>query len=443
MNYKKHFLPLLVMVPALLASCGSGGNTTSSATSAQPVINDLKDMVDYLAKNHNFTLDIEIYGEDGSTIEEYSRYYTNEYVYDENAALGWGYAKVGNKYAELAPVEDAPRIGYEVVGKTALYDGSFLTFSDFGSDLVSGSNDIALTTKKSRLLFLNIFDLSADVFTSIVYSSITYNNGVLYGSIGTTTNYEASFYVREVGTTSNPEVEAIIKDGKPYENDIIENQVYDMFMENNYQRNCYEDGVYIGAEHFLPRYFYGEYTDEYKAATGAYSYGLIGLNNVKLSTTIKEGLVKDTTYNGSYYFSIHNFAVNIVTTNPYNVNPDVTSRDVYNYPSNMILWNKLYAFDHYDDGEQVEFVTPRVDFAVDFAKNFQVYNTLIENGCTPSSLKLICKDLDGANTTVSFILGYTFKGSEYYAEYEFSNFGTADKIEVTATLDKIDKYNVN
>lgn len=427
---KKKIVSLLVLIP-LLSMTGCGENTVSSErTSAKDGsdIHDLYSAFTALAKAKNYQVNIEVSSESGSAPYSYNVTYTDRYVYCDKSGAEWGYALSSQGAYRVDTVSTgfvASELLFDETGTSysdLIGSGLFASFADFVSDGFTNSDqNLVIKNKKNQLAALKFVGLSTSDFFDLtsVEASI--------GSKGLLSSFYLDVTVAKVlrhvtvsafGDAKLAALDSFVASAAPFEAPVNLAMARVLFKAKNYSRSVidYSDNLTNdGTEHFLPDYYYGDYNAN-GAKQGAASAGWMGINHKKY---------KGEDLYGTYLFSLTSSGVSLNTTGVYNVSPDISSKGNVNYPSNLVLWERLELANQ--NGDENHYQDNDYATLVDFCSNYQLTTSLSAINASPTRLAIQMANMGAKNQTVTFKLYYQVSGSdENYVIFPMFDFGRSN-----------------
>lgn len=438
---KNYSMLVLAALASSLAACAPTSSTSSVTSSVPEVLqaSDIQSAFSVLQKAQNYELSVELTKTNlGDTY--YSLVdFTPKYIFGGTESVQSGYV-LGSKGAYRITLSGTTLLPSEILSHDdgTAYDsiwgnGFFSSFADFDqAEFVAGETSHVVTNKLNKLAALKLAGLPVSDFVSLDSVTATMESSKL-DTLKVDVKMAHKTYTISVlaaGTASNATVDKFLSDGGKeltISNDWLTARGY--FKDNNYTRNVlsYDDNTTtFGEEYFLPTYFFGNYNTEGQKQ-GAFSEGLLG---------IKHKTYKGTDLYGSYLFylsgtSLDTASVTLVTTGVYNQSPDVSSRYVYNYPSNLKLWSML---EFVKSKSENVYVTTNTTILDDFATNYQISSALTEAGLKPVRLETTFENIDDQGAAkVTFRFYYGDGAEENYATYPMYNFGTSN-------LKAVDKF---
>ncbi len=422
---------LLALPVLLLASCGDGEGSASSSQGGsgfdptQPVAG-VKEALALLSEARNYTAYVQLSSTTGGVGMYYCDYFTEDYFFSDEYEDEHGYASSSEGIYPLAMRMDEEGSGKIVGGELSgaegdLYSsGLFPTVADIdSSSWEEGLQSLDLSGDKlAKITLLELFGFEPDRLLDIDSASIDLLEGgdsLLDLSIQITmglTRYEMSF--DEFGSTAYEPVESFLAEGGSAL--VLDERLSfakEGFLAENFIRDVinYVSGESQGTERYTPHYFYGSYTGD----AALYSGGYMGIRNKEYQGKV---------LNGTYMFIVDGVTVTPMFQGAYNNDPDITSPNVFNYPGNMDLWNRLELFGEEGEGAYVTYDSALI---ADFISNNQAASFLSEISAEPVSLSIAITDPAAeANTVVTFSLDYESPYGDGSCVYPFTSFGTAN-----------------
>lgn len=469
MKKKACLIPLAL--GALLVSCGGGNSSTSvsssfpsssgnsssssSSSSVSDKVGSVYEAVSLLSKSNNYRVETEAVSTERDYT--YNNYFTKSYTYCDYSGGEEGYAYEEGKLFRFNLYKKefiASESFTDDEGKdySGLYESSlFTSLSSLPLKAFEGSSDkeITVTNKECRLKMLSFLGLSASNYTKIDSLRFSLPGDSINGfyitlTLSTDTVYYSS--IADFGSCSNSKVaEWLIEDGRAMTPDPLLSLAKKSFATDNYTSPSYSTNPYedtdtpIGAQYFLPDYYYGNYTT---SSLSIYSKGYLSIPN-----TTFQGHQLD----GAYLFMLNSTltAFNTLALAQPAFTTNISSmRDIMNYPSKLAMWDHNLQFFEEDDsytsiGYDDGFTTKDGLILNDFVTNFQVAN-LIPEGATsayPTSLSIAIKDGNDpdklSDNKVDFFLALTIDGVAYKLRFGFENFTTSNIAVVDETLKTI------
>lgn len=417
-------LLILSLAALSLASCGGSGSSGASIDAT-----NLNSAISTYQTNGTYKLSVD------STVSSFASFeivYTSSYVYADQDGSEWGYVEGGSGVFRISYDLDNSTLRSSELLKDAsgaVYDsiyghGLFPSLLDLKTPNFETSLQQKITDKLDRLALLQIAGFATGDYASCsdFYASITQNDpdSLSFSFVKSKQTYTIT--ASAAGQASSSLVESYLKENKdPFTPSLVLEELRELFKDNNFNRDVIDLGdhsVSYGTEHYLPKYFYGDY-NETGAANGAFSQGYLSLNHQKI-----KGDTSNTSYYGTYLFSIQNNAINLFTTGAYSTSPDITGEYVLNYPSNLKLWDYLEYAEL--DGEEGSYSLSREDLLWDFAKNNQIDDDFTSGDYSPTKLQFTISDSGNSNEKVTFEIFYNGTGGKGSCVFTFMDFGGAD-----------------
>ncbi len=407
------FLPLILV--ASMFGC-------SLNNSEQLDYSSLKSVLKFINTHNNYTIEQEnkkliIYEEDSyyykDDVEEFGYIECNDGIYRLD--------KIEDSYAGSKLLKDKNDEAYK-----KLYSQTDLVYSfkdiDFDFENFDNQQDkYVLSTKKNIMNYLNIMGEDLSMIPLVVNITFTLVDENVKMELLNRDGSLTYSYIKDINKSENAIIDAYKEDGTYYVNSNDENRIIELFSGFNYKRVCLDvDNVTpIGYEWYNPRYFYGEWEDEYyqQHVGEIYEIGVIGFSKLQYQNYYLDG---------SYYFNYDEKKqeVSVITTQPINTNPDVTK--VYNYPTYMSLFEKFHLF-KVDENYENTIYTNDYNLMNEFCVNFQIAEVLNENNCSLESLEIAYEmnELD-KECMVWFNLYYEYNNMIGAFSYPFTEFGNAN-----------------
>lgn len=442
-----------LLLGSLLVSCGGG--TTSSATSLSGEVNSVYEALSLLSKSHNYRVETEAQSKERDYF--YNNYFTSEYTYCDYSTDEEGYAyKEGKLFrfnlykksfiASESFVDDSKN---EYSGLYA--SDLFTSLSTFPLKVFESNQEKALdvTNKECRLQYLSFLCLSSTNYINIKSMTFTLPGDTIdgfYVSMVLTTGISYYSTINDFSKCSNSKVEEwLLEDGRASTPDPLLTLAKESFATDNYTSPSYSTNPYvdtdtpIGAQYFLPDYYYGNYTT---SDLSIYSKGYLSIPN-----TVYQGHNLD----GAYLFMMNSTLTQITTlalAQPAFTTNISSMRDIMNYPSKLAMWeHNLQFFEENDDlaseGYDNAFTTEDGLIMNDFVTNFQVANMLPEGAkeAYANSLSIAIKDGNDpdkmSDNEVDFYLALAVDGVSYNLRFGFKNFTVSNIAVVDAALKTI------
>lgn len=429
---------IVVFGALLLSSCGqvavSSTETSKASDSASPsassvdlACSDLRTALSKLRGIRNYSLNISA----SNSRVTYNRYYTENYVYEDKTDAELGYVCADEGVFRISKLDE------EFVGSELLKDksgavytdlwssGLFRSFADFKDEFASGVTSGKMTSKINILYLLSILDYSGSDYPSVssVKVSIADSLNTLEFQLFMASSYSVTCLVQDVGNTTATEVVDYLKNGGQAltpDGNLL--KARDLFKTNNYNRDVldFSTNASVGTEHFMPTYFYGDYT-------AAASWGLLGIKNKTISGSVSTSAGTSQvsyTLNGAYYFVISGGAVSPHFADVYNASWDIPSKDVYNYPSNLLIWSCFERLKTVGVDRAYQVVDKNL--LADFVNNYQLGTIISEAGASVVSLDIVMKDMSYASAQVTFNLNYVLSGAMSTMSFPMKSFGAAN-----------------
>lgn len=425
---KKKIVSLLVLL-SLLSVTGCGENTASSGASSvkesSEDVHDLYSAFTTLAKAKNYQVTIDVSPESGSEPYSYNITYTDRYVYCNKSGAEWGYAlspqgayrldTVSNGFVASELLLDETGTSYSDL----ISSGLFSSFADFVSEgFTSADQDVIIKNKKNQLAALKFVGLSTSDYFNLTSVEAGISSQGLLSSFFLDVTVSKILYHVSLSAFGDAKVDALdrfVATAKPFEAPTNLSKARVLFKAKNYSRSVidYSDNLTNdGTEHFLPDYYYGDYNAN-GAKQGAASAGWMGINHKKY---------KGVDLYGTYLFSLTTSGVSLNTTGVYNASPDISSKGNVNYPSNLVLWDRLELAD--ENGDENHYLDTDEATLVDFCSNYQLTASLSAIKASPTRLAIEMADMGARKQTVTFKLYYQASGSdENYAIFPMFDFG--------------------
>jgi len=427
----------LVLLP-LLVLTGCAPKTTTGLTSTEIAgAKDLSSCLAILAKCDDFTMNV-VY--DSKTVyHDYNRYYTPSYVYDEEEKNEWGYVLGKNGVYSVGKYHDA------LVSSELLTDskGSAISslssvvkgFSGLTDEFASGVKKRAFNSKANKLFLLSLVNLQPTDYLSISAANATMGEDIYSLNFNLSLDDGGAYTISFTDFLSAhaSDLEAYLSSGakelSPNENLAA---ARDLFYGNNFNRDVlnFATGASEGTEHFLPTYFYGAYIN-------SVSWGLMGIDDYYVKAqvaTASSTTIQEVELFGSYMFTLSGSSVSLSSAQPYNASPSIPSKDVYNYPSNLLLWSSFGFLDEEYLGQQ--YSTDRASIVADFVKNYQLADTLKSSNAMATALEVDLEGFDGKNPVVTFKLSYSQGTAKGTLLFPMKDFGKANVAAVDSFMAK-------
>jgi hypothetical protein len=427
-----------ILVPAVLLSACTKPSSTSGLTSEEVAkANDLSSCLSILSKADDLTMNV-IY-DSKTTYFDYNRYYTPSYVYDEQEKNEWGYVLGKNGVFSVSKYQDAfvtSELLSDAEGKAITSLSSFVKgFSSLTNEFDAGVKKRAFNSKANKLFLLSLINVAPTEYLNLSAANATMGSDIyslafnlVFADGGAYTISFTNFL-----STHATDLEAFLAGGAkeltPNEN---LSAARDLFKGNNFNRDVldFESGASVGTEHFLPTYFYGSYTT-------SVSWGLMGIDDYYIKaqiTTSSATTTQEVELFGSYMFTLSGSSVSLSAGQPYNVSPSIPSKDVYNYPSNLLLWSSFEFLKEDYLGQQ--YTTERASVLQDFVKNYQLTETLSNAKATATSLEVDLEGMDGKSPLVTFKLAYSQGTAKGTLVFPMKDFGKANIAAVDTFMAK-------
>jgi hypothetical protein len=446
-DFMKRNVILLISAGAMLFSCANPSRSDESSSSSEShadsssgvdfsSIDNLRAAFQTLKGLRNYRMDVSFVGADSSY--DFSRFCTEKYVYDTLPSAEWGYV-LGEEGVYGISLYQNNLVSSELLTNSkgekyqSVWDADLVkSFASLTDEFSDGEKEHVFTLKSNKLFLLGMADLSATSFLNLKKVEAQIGNGLetLSLKITMTNGSYYTFEFDDFSKCSNEFVDGFLaKGGKAFVPEENLEMVRKLFQTDNYNRDVLDlqTGASTGTEHFLPTYFCGEYSQ-----TG--SSGLMGINGkkMKVATADDSGHVSETevTLYGSYYFTLSGNNVDVMVSQPYNASWDIPSKDVYNYPSNMLLWSSLQYLEESIVGEQ--YVTVSAKVIADFVANYQLTDILKNSKATATSLEVDIANL-ATNPLVTFVLSYSIGSASDTISFPMKDFGRAN-------IDAIDTF---
>lgn len=427
----------LIFLPILLLTGCTPKTTTGLTSSDIGEAKDLSSCLGVLAKCDNFTMNV-IY--DSKTVyRDYNRYYTSSYVYDEEEKNEWGYVLGKNGVYSVGKYQDA-LVSSELLTDSkgnAIHDLSSVVkgFSGLTDEFASGVKKRAFNSKGNKLFLLSLVNLQPTDYLSISTANATMGENIYSLNFNLSLNGGGTYTISFTNflSTHAEDLETYLSSGakelNPNENLAA---ARDLFKGNNFNRDVldFESGASVGTEHFLPTYFYGAYTT-------SVSWGLMGIDDYYIKaqvTTSSSTTIQEVELFGSYMFTLSGSNVSLSSAQPYNVSPSIPSKDVYNYPSNLLLWSSFEFLKEEYLGQQ--YSTDRSSIIADFVKNYQLTDTLKNSNATATALEVDLEGFEGKNPIVTFKLSYSQGTAKGTLLFPMKDFGKANVAAVDSFMAK-------
>lgn len=457
-------MTLLAALVSLIASCNTGGISTTS-TNSTPSNNSNSTISSSTSKPNELPTDYKVssYYEAMnilSTLKNYTikvtymegSYEMSNNVFFTETAIFDDY--VGDEYGYVLTKDGVVRVDYyedELVSSEAyvkedgtLYDtvwdkAFFTSFADINLkefEDAGNSDYFDITGKVNKIQFMNLVHAEQTDYDKLVALTayLGENLSDLMFSLEFSGGFGFSIEIKDINKTKIKVIDDFVNAGNgaaQISSDLL--RVRELFAGFNYKRVMYfedENGEIkvAGHEYFNPDYFFVKFTNEYKMFEPAASFdsGYIGFNH-----KIIEGAER----HGTYYTYLNNGQVSIYPQVAY-YDPDITK--FYNYPTYMTLFKNLQYFDLVE-GTEHSYRTTNFELTLDFAENMQVAESLA--GYYIDGLTITLEDAtENENAKVTFILEYSTDGvsggvNSGTGEFEFIEFGLANILEFDKILE--------
>ena len=458
----KKQLTLSLLSVLLLTGCGATSSHTSaddsstSTSSTKETIDTLKALKEIQNKEANYRLSVT---KNADPISSITYFHKNYFKNSDNT----GYLNENGGVSEFTYYEDTKTISRSellVDSKNQKYTDYHdvipnLSKLDISKMALANDNTIDIKANKQNvILILNLLGLSINnIFnvTSLVasYSPLNDDNtdpsGLTF--VTTITGNEAINYTLTVSRYGQIKYnyldDFLANPTAPFEPTDTEKRIRRLFKANNFLNENDIDGDNTIDEyyHFLPQYFYTEFTEAYKkkdpTTTAQYGdRGYITINNKVINVSSSKALV----FIGAYLFYKINGEFSIVSREDPN-NPgyaqssftqiytDITK--VMDYPSSMHCVNQFQNAEVLENGS-LKFTDQT--YIKEFTDNHK-YTDYIKDNNLESDYLLVTpemKDVD-KDCKITFRLYLT---SGQYLETIYSNFGSANVDFVDAAITK-------
>ena len=396
------------------------------------VIETLKDGLKYINSHKNYTLTYQSQdkGKIRYTFEEKAigRYASQStallscYIEDEGGIYHLGY---DDKYVsgEYLTKEDGSK--FTSVWDKEACPNLFGLADSIVKKLSEDAETYVFKEKDYKMNFIKAVGYSDADYVNINTLTASFVSGSLVFALNMEGEKGHFYYLDNVGSTKNEEVQSFLEMGKGALTPDDELKTFRRLMRgNNFIRSMYDISVgeYGGIEVFHPHYFYTEMTGS-SSGSGCISF------------VQKANESHDFDLKGSYYYTTTGsypgkFTGISIMPQAFSDNPDVTK--VYHYPTYMKILDSL---EYFREGSPAETIyTPRGknyyvannEMLTDFINNFSLQATYDPSTFTPLNFEIdIIEGKDDASTEIMFIYNFLYQNRVYADFMPFKSFGEA------------------
>lgn len=464
----------LLVVPFTLTN-----NMKVVNASTENGVNSVKEAVEALIDSKNYT--IEVTSKAGPLTIVNNMYYTENGFYDDYLGDEYGYCKVDEGVFSFDLYQrkfTASNLLKDENGNliTSLWDSPaqlMYSFKSLRKDefKTATGKEFNASAKRVKLPLMNMFKINQAYYPAVEDVAFKLNGNTLNDLSFTLTVKGGQSYSCKIKNYNNTKIEVLdnyLATNKSYNQtpDALK-KVIELFSNYNFTRIIYMDdntdfNTIAGYEFYNEKYFYTEFSRDAIMAGMGYNIGMIGLDKEYAARTVNGKTYGPYSFNGSYYcyithksndgfvdengqfnpkFNEDNDIFEIKTSFP--INKDSFIPNVYNYPTFLEMFkNSQYLK---VSGDENTFYTGKNSCVLDFAKNFQITDSLAEAGFTPTGvfveyLENGSKDYAGTlgKETVIFKIEIDYYGATSTIDYVYTDFNNTNISYITdKTVDSV------